>query len=270
MERAEKYEIVIVKYGTRTTVRSDVYLNYPIYAEPDAPIDMDYFVWVVRNENRTVLVDTGFSRPGGEARNRSTLLDLEEAYRGLGIDPAESPLVILTHAHYDHIGNLALFPGSSVIVSAAELAFWTGHEADHHQFQHSVEAAEIETLSRAVQEGRVTTISGSYTAAPGIELIEVGGHTPGQLVVKVQTSDGPALLASDAIHYYEEFERDMPFTYVADLVAMYNAFDRIRGMVDSGEVVHVVSGHDPGTLGRFAPAQGELAGLAATIGRLDG
>jgi hypothetical protein len=37
-------------------------------------------------------------------------------------------------------------------------------------------------------------------------------------------------------------------------------------MLESGEIEHLVSGHDPGTLGRFTPVTGELEGLAATIG----
>ncbi len=76
------------------------------------------------------------------------------------------------------------------------------------------------------------------------------------------------LLASDAIHYYEEYERDMPFVAVADLVAMYGGFDLIRAMVAEGSVQHLVSGHDPDTLARFTPMGGALAGAAATIGDL--
>jgi hypothetical protein len=75
------------------------------------------------------------------------------------------------------------------------------------------------------------------------------------------------LLASDSIHYYEEYEQSMPFMTVANLVDMYLGFDRVRAMVDSGEVDHLVSGHDPGTLGRFRPARGELRDVVSTIGR---
>ena len=84
---------------------------------------------------------------------------------------------------------------------------------------------------------------------------------------KVDTSEGTVLLASDSMHYYEEYERDMPFTYVADLIGMYEGFDRIRAMEQSGEISHIVAGHDPDTLDRFTPVTtGPLAGLASTIG----
>ena len=70
-----EHEITIVRYGTRATSRSDVYLNYPVYQEADGPIEMDYFFWVVRGGEETILVDTGFSRHGGESRGRTLLLD---------------------------------------------------------------------------------------------------------------------------------------------------------------------------------------------------
>ncbi len=39
----DHYEVTIVKYGTRSTTRSDVYLNFPLYHESEGPIEMDYF-----------------------------------------------------------------------------------------------------------------------------------------------------------------------------------------------------------------------------------
>jgi glyoxylase-like metal-dependent hydrolase (beta-lactamase superfamily II) len=266
MTESQHYTVTILKHGSRSTVKSDVFLNYPIYGEDDAPIDMDYFAWIIRNEERTVLVDTGFSRKGGESRNRTFLLDLPRAYESLGIEPSESPDVVVTHAHYDHTGNLDHFPTSRIILSRSEFEFWNGPGSRHTQFQHSVEDDDLAELRRAADEGRVVLFDDTLEIAPGIELIRVGGHTPGQSVVKVDTSEGVVLLASDAIHFYEEYERDMPFTFVADLVAMYDAFEYIKRLEQSGEVTHVVSGHDATTLSRFTPMAGEFAGLAATIG----
>jgi glyoxylase-like metal-dependent hydrolase (beta-lactamase superfamily II) len=260
------YQVVIVKYGTRDTVKSDVYLNHHVYGEPDEPVSMDYFFWVVRNAQRTILVDTGFSRAGAAARKRTFVLDPARAYRMLDVEPADGPTVIVTHAHYDHIGNLELFPSSPLVIAQREYRFWTGAHRNRTMFHHSVEDAELALLEKAYGDGRITTFAGRHRVAPGVEVIEIGGHTPGQSAVLVQTSEGPVLLASDAIHYYEEYDRDRPFAFVADLVGMYDGFDRIREMVRDGTVAHVVSGHDPGTLARFAPVDGELAGLAATIG----
>jgi glyoxylase-like metal-dependent hydrolase (beta-lactamase superfamily II) len=67
------------------------------------------------------------------------------------------------------------------------------------------------------------------------------------------------VLASDAVHYYEELERDRPFSTVANLADMYAAYDQIREMEqDAG--TSVVAGHDPAVAQRF-PAFGGRDGV---------
>jgi glyoxylase-like metal-dependent hydrolase (beta-lactamase superfamily II) len=265
---APDYQVVIVRYGTRATKRSDVYLNYQLYGEPDEPIQMDYFFWVLRNAERTIVVDTGFSADGGARRGRTTLVPPAEAFGHLGIEPASAVQVVATHAHYDHIGNLGLFTAADVYICERELGFWSSRHARRTMFHHSVDDADLAGLTDAQRAGRVRAFGDQVTVAPGVDVIRIGGHTPGQSVVKVRTSDGVVLLASDAVHYDEELARDMLFMSVSDLVEMYEGFERVRAMRDSGEVQHIVPGHDPGTLARFSPVRGSLAGLAASIGEL--
>jgi glyoxylase-like metal-dependent hydrolase (beta-lactamase superfamily II) len=260
--------VTIVKYGTRSTVKSDVYLNFPLYHEADAPIEMDYFFWILRGANRTIVVDTGFSPAGGAVRSRTSLADVATLFAEFGVDPSARPDVVVTHAHYDHIGNLSLFAHSRVIMAQEEYEFWSSRHARRVMFHHSVQDEEISYLHDVEREGRLVLFKSSYEVAPGVTVMKVGGHTPGQSVVRVETSEGVVLLASDAIHYYEEYERDMLFMSVANLVDMYAGFDRIRELVESGDVTHLVSGHDPDTLRRFTPAEGPYSHLAATIGAL--
>ena len=263
------YQVTVVKYGTRTTTRAEVFLNFALYHEDDGPLEMDYFFWVARNRSRTVVIDTGFSPEGGKSRGRSLLADVGDLLAHFRGDPSQPPVVVLTHAHYDHAGNLGLFPESKVFMAERELAFWTGRHARRALFHHSVDEEALAYLGTLEKDGRLALFDGSVSPAPGIEVVEVGGHTPGQCVVKVKTSEGTVLLASDAVHYYEEYERAMLFSSVADLVKMYEAFDYIRDMTSSGEVQHLVAGHDPSTLARFRPVTGQYAELAAMIGRLD-
>jgi glyoxylase-like metal-dependent hydrolase (beta-lactamase superfamily II) len=265
----DEYEVLVVKYGTRSTVRSDVFLNYGVYRAPDASIEMDYFCWIARNESRTVVIDTGFSQAGGAARGRTMLIDPRDALAALGVNPADEPTVVVTHAHYDHIGNLAHFSRSPIVVARAEVDFWASPYGRRAQFHHSVEDDELRMLAESVASGRATLFDERHQVADGIEVIRVGGHTPGQAVVLVQTADGPVLLASDAVHYYEESDRDMPFMSVANLVEMYAGFDTIKAMVADRSAAHVISGHDPATLSLFTRFDGPSGAEVAVIGKRD-
>ena len=62
---------------------------------------------------------------------------------------------------------------------------------------------------------------------------------------------GTAVLASDALHFYEEVERDRPFAILADLPAMYRAYDTLAQLA-SQPGTHLVAGHDPAVRDRFA------------------
>jgi hypothetical protein len=117
------------------------------------------------------------------------------------------------------------------------------------QFAHTTEESELRHLRELHATGRLTLAGQAHHVAPGIGLTQVGGHTPGQAIVTVATAAGPVVLASDAVHYYEELERDRPFSIVASLPDMYAAFDRIRELAQDG--ARVVAGHDPLVAERF-------------------
>ena len=59
------------------------------------------------------------------------------------------------------------------------------------------------------------------------------------------------VLASDALHFYAEAERDRPFAVVADLPAMYRAYDLLNDWAGQ-QATYLVAGHDPLVRQRFA------------------
>ena len=120
---SDTYEIYAIRYGKSVRKRSESFLG----GDPhDGPMEMAYYVWLVRNENRTIVVDTGFAPDVAEVRAREFLICPGEAIRQLGSDPDTIDTVVLTHLHYDHAGNHHLFPNATFHVQAAEMAYVTG------------------------------------------------------------------------------------------------------------------------------------------------
>jgi glyoxylase-like metal-dependent hydrolase (beta-lactamase superfamily II) len=259
------YEVIAIRYGQSTTLRSRTFHRYQTYGELDGPMQMDYFFWVIRNEHLTVLVDTGYDPQVMVARKpgQSCLVPPLQALSDLGIDRESVSTVILSHFHYDHIGNVASFPNARIIVQRRELDFWTGPYADRPTLCAVIEPSEVQFLRQANEQGQVELIDGASEVVPGVTAQLVGGHCPGQQIVIVK-GKSPIVLASDAVHFYEELDRDMPFSGFTDLPAMYQTYETLRELQDRDGAV-IVAGHDPAVMLRFPPLAGAPAGIAVHL-----
>jgi glyoxylase-like metal-dependent hydrolase (beta-lactamase superfamily II) len=261
---APQYEVLAVRYATLRASKAELFYRHQSYGEPDAEVEMAYYFWLLRGSRETIVVDCGFDPVVGARRGRTCLLAPVDALRALGVEPESVSTVVLTHLHYDHIGNLAAFPAATLVVPRRELEFWTGPMAERFQFGSHVEPAEIEFVAHAVAEGRVRLTEGSEEIVDGVTAIAVGGHSPGQQVTVVRCEGGDVVLASDAAHFYEELELERPFAVLHDLERMYAAYGVLKGFAREGAVV--VPGHDPDVARRFPRLEHAGAAEAVRVG----
>ena len=260
MIETSDYNVYAVKYATRDARSGEHFHGHDLH---DVPMPMDYFVWAAVSAEHTVVVDAGFTAEVAARRGRKHPRCPTEGLEALGIDCARVPYVILTHLHYDHVGNLEKFPEATYVMQEAEMAFWTGRYAGRDHFRTLVEVDDIAYLVRENFEGRLRFVAGSEEIVPGIEVHRTGGHSAGLQVVRVKTARGWVVLASDATHFYANIEQDRPYSIVSDLPRMYGAFDLVHALADSS--AHLVPGHDPLVLERFPAAGKNLEGVAVRI-----
>jgi glyoxylase-like metal-dependent hydrolase (beta-lactamase superfamily II) len=107
MSAIETYEVYAIRYATLARKAADNFIGGDPHEEGSA---LDYFVWLARSASRLYVIDTGFDAGVAERRGRKMLLSPELGLKRLGVDAAEVRDVIVTHLHYDHVGNFALFP----------------------------------------------------------------------------------------------------------------------------------------------------------------
>jgi glyoxylase-like metal-dependent hydrolase (beta-lactamase superfamily II) len=254
------YEVYAIRYATVARRAAENFIG----GDPhETAARLDYFVWLVRNAERTVVVDTGFNAAAAARRGREFLRSPADGLALLGVDAARVETVVLTHLHYDHVGNFDLFPAATFHLQDDEMAYATGRYMAVPHFAHAYEVDEVVGMVRNVYAGRVTFHAGDAELAPGLSVHLIGGHTRGLQAVRVHTRVGWVVLASDASHYYANMNECRPFPIVADVTRMVDGWRRLRELADAPR--HVVPGHDPEVMARYAAPAPELEGIAVRL-----
>jgi glyoxylase-like metal-dependent hydrolase (beta-lactamase superfamily II) len=266
----ETYEVYALRYASRPTRKATEYYGYARYGDPDGPCALDYYFWLARNADRTVLIDCGYSteraRERGRYLNNDPNTDPIEVLALLGIEPDDVDHVIISHMHPDHIGNLDRFSQATFSIAREEYEFCTGAYARKPLIADLVDPVVVGVVKEFEADERLSLVDGSEQLFPGIRVTRLGGHSPGQMITEVSAKSGQVILASDATHFYEEMELDRPFWFFFDLEATYRGYEKLRELA-AQPGASLVPGHDPAVMERFAlREEGSVADLTAPIG----
>jgi len=251
------WEVLALRYARYDRTAQENFL-LPV-ADAHEAMPMDYFVWALRApDGRVIVVDSGFDAESGGRRGRHLLRPVEDCLRAAGIAPEAVSEVVITHLHYDHAGNLGIFPNAVFHLQEREMAFATGRHMCAHCIRHPFEVEHVVGMVRALYADRVRFHDGEAGIAPGVTLHRVGGHSDGLQMVRVRTARGPLVLASDASHYFANMRREIPFPIVFDVGEMAAGW-RLAKKLAGGDETLVIPGHDP-LLRRMFPAAPGSAG----------
>jgi glyoxylase-like metal-dependent hydrolase (beta-lactamase superfamily II) len=256
-----EFELFAIRYATRDAQRRDHFIG----GDPhEGPMPMDYFLWVAKSADRTFVIDCGFTAEVAAKRKRTFLRCPIEALNLLKVDAEQVDDVILTHLHYDHVGNFHRFPKAQFHLQEPEIHYATGHYMRHPRLSHSFEVEDICGIVRLNFAQRVLFHNGPAELTPGITLHAVGGHSAGLQFVRVHTRRGWVVVASDVTHFYENLESRRPYVTSFHVGEMLDGFEALLAQAPTPD--HIVPGHDPLVMKRYpAPSPG----LEGIVVRLD-
>ena len=261
--RAVDHDVFAVRFAIDETTCSETFLRYGNYGKPDGTLLRAFYYWVVRGADEVVLFDCGFDQQVADRHGHGRVEPIGAGLEALSIAPGDVKLIVISHLHYDHVGNLAQFPNAEIAVQASEDEFWSSAMARRGLFSTLTEPEYMASLERARAEGRLRLLHGDTEVAGGIRALSLPGHTPGQQGLVVESAARPVVLASDALHFRAELDNDWPFMILSDLVGMYESFDKLRGLDDAGHLI--VPGHGPEVAGDFEVVRYGSDGVIARL-----
>ena len=238
-------KIYAIEFARRKASMSDMRLR----GSNEETVDMNFCIWAVVGPDDVVVVDTGYKMQTALKRGRDLHRTPQEGLKLIGIDPAGVKHLIVTHFHWDHLGNLDLFPNATVYAQKREMAFWTGPNATVPVFRDVIEPENVLEMVRLNFAGRLVLIDGSRRIIPGVRVHLTGGHSHGMQIIEVSTPKGTAVIASDAVKSYRNLEENAPDPFLINIPDMLKGYDLVRKL--AGKESLVFPGHDTGLMDRF-------------------
>jgi glyoxylase-like metal-dependent hydrolase (beta-lactamase superfamily II) len=157
-----------------------------------------------------ILVDTGIGN--GKTRANPAWHQLDTGYlerlAAAGFAPETVDLVIITHLHTDHVGWntradgdswLPTFPRARYLTSRTEWDYWASVDMDEPRRQMFRDS--VHPVRDSGQFDLVDVPDEGVEAAPGVRLLPAPGHTPGQIVVELDSAGHKALITGDSFHH---------------------------------------------------------------------
>ena len=177
-------------------------------------MDLPFSFILAQREGRNLLIDTGFmqddacngfSRKFGIPTWISPLRLLAE----MGLKADDISDVVITHAHFDHMGSIAEFPNAHIYIQKSELLSWYEMIALPKRFGHLTAIVDPDNLRTALDasiQHRVTLIDGDKdNALPGVHVRLGSGHTIGQQFVVIETGKGRRVVSGDCVYSRRQF-----------------------------------------------------------------
>ena len=160
---------------------------------------------------------------------------LRESLTKFGLKPEDVETVIITHLHWDHMGEAEEFRNAIFIVQEREL------EAASVAGDPAISGYDPWTFERL----DCNTVNGDARIAKDIRVVFTPGHTVGHQSVVVTTGKGRVVVAGDAVFTYGQWEENLPAPFSVDEEQSLKSLYRLKRIADV-----IIPSHDMRVLGR--------------------
>ena len=228
-------------------------------APKDERTDIAMVLWLIRGGGRNVLFDSGYYRDSWlKEFPAADYLRPDEAVKLAGVAPEDVTDIVISHAHWDHLGGIDLFPKATVWIQKAEFAYYTGDAWQPGGKHGGIDPEDVKALVQRNTEGRLRLVDGDdIEILPGIRAYTGARHTFASQYIRV--AGNPAfVLASDNCYLYRNLAEHKASATFSEADRPANLANQERMIALAGSADRVVPGHDPRQFERF-PTQGRIA-----------
>jgi glyoxylase-like metal-dependent hydrolase (beta-lactamase superfamily II) len=253
---APDYSIQAIRYANSP---GDSVADLVMGASKDEKIDTVYAFWLIRGGGRNILFDSGFHRERWFKEWPVTdYLRPDEAVRLAGVKPEEVTDVVISHAHWDHMGGIDLFPKATVWIQKDEFRYYTGEAWQPGGDHGGIDPDDVQQLVRVNTEGRLHLVDGDNVEIfPGIRAYTGARHTYASQYLRVD-GNPPFVLGSDSCYLFRNLAEHKASATFSDADWPANIKNQARMIELAGSPERVIPGHDALQFQRF-PTEGRIA-----------
>jgi glyoxylase-like metal-dependent hydrolase (beta-lactamase superfamily II) len=253
-----EYTIEAIRYADSP---GDSVAELVVGAPKDEKIDTVYAVWLIRGGGLNILFDSGFHRQRWfKDFTIKDYLRPDEAVRLAGVKPEEVTDVVISHAHWDHMGGIDLFPKANVWIQRDEFRYYTGEAWQPGGDHDGIDPHDVQQLMRLNTEGRLRWVDGDNVEIfPGIRAYTGARHTFASQYLRIDGTP-PFVLASDSVYLYRNLTEHKASATFSETDYPANIKNQERMIQLAGSPDRVVPGHDALQFRKF-PAKGRIAKL---------
>ena len=132
----------------------DAVADMVIGAPKDEKIDSIYAIWLIRGGGRNILFDSGFHRERWfKEWTINDYLSPDQAVRLAGVKAEEVTDVVISHAHWDHMGGIDLFPNAVIWIQREEFRYYTGPAWQPGGDHDGIDPDDCSSLSSSIPKG---------------------------------------------------------------------------------------------------------------------